>query len=155
MSKPRVHRSKKYKDWYRSLSEKDQGIVDTRVDTYVEHGELLKSKSLDPKFGLYEFKWDSGLSVYYAFFEDNEGRLMLLLLGRNKNSQASDIAEAKNIDTISFDTLLENGLASKNDRIKILGRGEIKTKISVTVHAFTATAKSAIESQGGSAITLS
>lgn len=64
------------------------------------------------------------------------------------------LAEAKNIDTISFDTLLENGLASKNDRIKILGRGEIKTKISVTVHAFTATAKSAIESQGGSAITL-
>ena len=65
------------------------------------------------------------------------------------------LAEAKNIDTISFDTLLENGLASKNDRIKILGRGEIKAKITVTVHAFTATAKSAIESQGGSASILS
>ena len=65
------------------------------------------------------------------------------------------LAETKNLDTISFSTLLENGLASKNDRIKILGRGEIKTKISVTVHAFTSTAKSAIESQGGSAITLS
>ena len=65
------------------------------------------------------------------------------------------LAETKNLDTISFSTLLENGLASKNDRIKILGRGEIKTKISVTVHAFTSAAKSAIESQGGSAITLS
>lgn len=107
MSKPRVHRSKKYKDWYRSLSEKDQGIVDTRVDTYVEHGELLKSKSLDPKFGLYEFKWDSGLRVYYAFFEDNEGRLMLLLLGGNKKSQASDITEAKNIVLKAVATIVE------------------------------------------------
>jgi large subunit ribosomal protein L15 len=65
------------------------------------------------------------------------------------------LAETKNLDSISFDTLQENGLASKNDRIKILGRGELKAKISVTVHAFTATAKSAIESQGGSASILS
>jgi putative addiction module killer protein len=97
LSKPRVHRSKIYKDWYKSLNDKDQGIVDSRVDTYIEYGDLLKSKLLDPKFGLYEFKWESGLRVYYAFIEDNEGRLMLLLLGGNKNSQASDINEAKNI----------------------------------------------------------
>ena len=97
MAKSRVHRSKKYKAWYKSLNSKDQGIVDTRVDTYVEKGLLLKSKSLDPNYGLYEFKWDSGLRVYYAFIEDGDGRLMLLLLGGNKNSQQSDITEAKNI----------------------------------------------------------
>jgi putative addiction module killer protein len=96
MAGPRVHRSKKYKIWYRALSAKDQGIVDTRVDTYIEKGLLLKSKSLDPQYGLYEFKWDSGLRVYYAFIEDSDGRLMLLLIGGNKNSQQRDITEAKN-----------------------------------------------------------
>ncbi len=95
--KPRVFRSKKYKSWYQSLSEKDQGIVDTRVGTYIERGLLLRSKILDPSYGLYEFKWVSGMRVYYAFIQDSEGRLMLLLLGGNKNSQQSDIAEAKNM----------------------------------------------------------
>jgi len=95
--KLRVHRSKKYKHWYQSLNKKDQGIVDTRIDTYIEHGKLVKSKPLDPKFGLYEFKWDSGLRVYFSVLEDKEGRLMLLLLGGNKNTQARDINEAKKI----------------------------------------------------------
>jgi large subunit ribosomal protein L15 len=45
--------------------------------------------------------------------------------------------------------LLENGLASKNSLIKIMGRGELKSKVNITVHAFTATAKAAIESKGG------
>ena len=97
MAELRVHRSKKYKTWYKSLNEKDQGIIDTRVDTYIEKGILLRSKSLDSNYGLYEFKWDSGLRVYYAFIEDSEGRLMLLLIGGNKNSQESVITEAKKI----------------------------------------------------------
>lgn len=107
MSKPRVHRSKKYKSWHNSLSEKDQGIVDTRVDTYIEHGKLIKSKSLDLNFGLYEFKWDSGLRVYFSFIEDSDGRLMLLLLGGNKNSQANDITEAKNIVSKAVTKIVE------------------------------------------------
>jgi len=56
--------------------------------------------------------------------------------------------------TITFDTLMENGLAGKNDLIKILGRGEVSAKLDVTAHAFTATAKAAIESKGGTATTL-
>lgn len=97
MAKPRVQRSKKYKAWYKSLTTKEKGIVDTRVDTYLEHGQLIKSKCLDASYALYEFKWDSGLRVYYSFIEDSNGQLMLLLIGGNKNSQHSDIAEAKNI----------------------------------------------------------
>ncbi len=64
------------------------------------------------------------------------------------------LAEAKKIDAITFDTLQENGLASKNDRIKILGRGELTAKLAITVHAYTAAAKTAIESLGGSATTI-
>jgi large subunit ribosomal protein L15 len=61
------------------------------------------------------------------------------------------LAETKNIDTIDQAVLIENGLASKNDLIKILGRGELKAKLNVTAHAFTKSAQKAIEDQGGTA----
>ncbi len=64
------------------------------------------------------------------------------------------LSEKINGGTITFDTLKDNGLAGKNDLIKILGRGEISAKLEVTAHAFTATAKAAIESKGGTATTL-
>ncbi|WP_397362062.1 50S ribosomal protein L15 [Olleya sp. R77988] len=57
-------------------------------------------------------------------------------------------------DTLDFDTLINLGLAGKNELVKILGRGELKTKLSVTAHKFTATAKAAIEAAGGEAVTL-
>ena len=38
---------------------------------------------------------------------------------------------------------------SKNELVKVLGRGELKTKINVTAHKFSSTAKVAIEGQGG------
>ena len=44
---------------------------------------------------------------------------------------------------------MENGLAGKNDLIKILGRGELKSKLEVTAHRFSASAKEAIEKNGG------
>lgn len=64
------------------------------------------------------------------------------------------LADKKNLAAITFETLQQNGLAGKHDLIKILGRGELKTKLDVTVHAFTGTAKSAIESLGGTATIL-
>ena len=57
-------------------------------------------------------------------------------------------------DTIDFTTFVENRLATKNELVKILGRGELKTKLKVTAHKFTATAKVAIEAAGGEAVTL-
>lgn len=47
--------------------------------------------------------------------------------------------------------LIDNGLVQKNDLVKILGRGELKSKLSVTADAFSSTAKEAIEKAGGSA----
>lgn len=64
------------------------------------------------------------------------------------------LVETKKVKSITIDVILENGLASKNDKIKILGRGELKAKLDVTVHAFSATAKTAIEAAGGTANTL-
>ena len=64
------------------------------------------------------------------------------------------LAETKNLQVIDLDILKENGLISKNDLVKILGRGELKAKLQVTAHAFTATAIKAIEANGGVATTI-
>lgn len=56
-----------------------------------------------------------------------------------------------NVTDITLEVLIQNGLASKNDIVKILGRGELKSKVNINVHAFTASAKKAIEDKGGNA----
>ena len=57
-------------------------------------------------------------------------------------------------DTVDFSVLVANRLCTKTELVKILGRGELKTKLKVSAHKFTATAKAAIEAAGGEAITL-
>ena len=57
-------------------------------------------------------------------------------------------------DTVDFAVLVDNRLATKNEQVKILGRGELKAKLKVTAHKFTATAKAAIEAAGGEAVSL-
>lgn len=56
--------------------------------------------------------------------------------------------------SINLQFLLEKGIVGKNDKVKVLGRGELKSKISVEAHAFSATAKEAIEKAGGTATTV-
>ena len=53
-------------------------------------------------------------------------------------------------DTIDVKVLIDNGVVGKKDLVKILGRGELSKKLIVTAHAFTASAKEAIEKNGGS-----
>jgi large subunit ribosomal protein L15 len=65
-----------------------------------------------------------------------------------------ELADKINASSITFETLQANGLSGKNDLIKILGRGELNAKLDVTVHAFTASAKQAIEAKGGTATIL-
>jgi large subunit ribosomal protein L15 len=64
------------------------------------------------------------------------------------------LAEKKEITVINPEVLAQSGFVSKKDRIKILGRGELKAKLEVTAHAFSATARKAIEEIGGVANTL-
>lgn len=59
------------------------------------------------------------------------------------------IHEKYNVDTIDMETLVANGIVKKTDKVKILGLGELKTKLTVSAHACSATAKTAIEAQGG------
>ncbi|MEI8202105.1 MAG: 50S ribosomal protein L15 [Bacteroidota bacterium] len=59
------------------------------------------------------------------------------------------LAEEKNITSIDVEILYKNGLSSKKDLVKILGRGELKTKLEIKAHAFSASARKAIEGLGG------
>jgi large subunit ribosomal protein L15 len=61
------------------------------------------------------------------------------------------IVEENKLDLIDPATLYTHGFCSRNELVKILGRGEIKVKIDVKAHAFSASAKSAIEAKGGTA----
>jgi len=61
------------------------------------------------------------------------------------------LADAHKVDAFDPEFMVNVGLASKHDLIKILGRGELSAKITVKAHAFSATAKAAIEEKGGTA----
>lgn len=64
------------------------------------------------------------------------------------------LVDKHNLTEVTFDTLVANGICSKKTLIKVMGRGELKGKLNVTAHAFTATAKAAIEAMGGTANTI-
>jgi large subunit ribosomal protein L15 len=59
------------------------------------------------------------------------------------------LAEKKKVTSIDLATLVEAGVASKNDKIKILGRGTLSTKLDVKAHAFSKSAKEVIEKLEG------
>ncbi len=59
------------------------------------------------------------------------------------------LASNKNITDINIETLIEAGFISKNNRVKILGKGELTKALNVTAHAFSQTAVAAIEAKGG------
>lgn len=64
------------------------------------------------------------------------------------------LAEKFNLTDIDFACLQSHGLVSKKDLVKILARGEVKAKLNVSAHAFSASAQKAIETAGGSIVKL-
>ncbi|MDT0650510.1 50S ribosomal protein L15 [Autumnicola edwardsiae] len=74
--------------------------------------------------------------------------------GVNLDTLQSLVDEGRINDTVNMDVLVDNGLAGKNELVKILGRGELKAKLKISVHKFTASAKEAIEAAGGEVVTL-
>ena len=64
------------------------------------------------------------------------------------------LVDAKNLSEVTKEVLVQNGLSSKNDLVKILGRGELKSAVSISANKFTKSAEEAISKAGGKAITL-
>ena len=61
-----------------------------------------------------------------------------------------ELAKTVGSSALSLQVMRDNGIVGKNDMVKVLGRGELKSKVSVEAHAFSATATKAIETAGGS-----
>jgi large subunit ribosomal protein L15 len=61
-----------------------------------------------------------------------------------------NLVEKKNITEFTPEVFQANGLASSNDKIKVLGRGELNAAVKITAHKFSSTAKANIEAKGGS-----
>ena len=55
---------------------------------------------------------------------------------------------------LSVQVLIDNGIVGKKDKVKILGRGELKSKVNVSAHAFSETATEAIQKVGGTVTTI-
>ena len=69
-------------------------------------------------------------------------------------SVLESLATKKNVTEITVDTMIEAGLVSKNDRVKILGNGTLSKALTVTAHAFSKSAAAAIEAQQGKVVKL-
>lgn len=64
------------------------------------------------------------------------------------------LADKLGQEAITLQIMSENGIVGKNDLVKILGRGELTAKVEVSAHAFSASAKEAIEKAGGKIVEL-
>ena len=64
--------------------------------------------------------------------------------------QIDQLVEKYGITDFTLENLYTNGLINQTDRVKVLGNGELKTKVTFKVNAVSGKAKEAIESAGGS-----
>lgn len=88
-----------------------------------------------PKFGFKNFNRKEYVGI-------NLGRLQEL------------VDNGKITDKVDLEILVQLNLVKKTDLVKILGGGELKSKLKISVHKFTASAKAAIEAAGGEVVTL-
>lgn len=66
-------------------------------------------------------------------------------------STIQELAEKLSLNVITIDILVERGLVSSSDRVKILAKGELNAKVDVTAHAFSKSAVEKIQAKEGSA----
>ena len=64
--------------------------------------------------------------------------------------QVEQLVTKYDLKEFSLDALYLNGLAGRTDRVKLLGNGELKSKLAFKVNAVSEKAKAAIEAAGGS-----
>jgi len=69
-------------------------------------------------------------------------------------STLQKMAEEKNISKIGVEELINAGFISSSQLVKILAKGELKSKVDVVAHAFSKAAEAAISALGGTATKL-
>ena len=65
-------------------------------------------------------------------------------------STLEELAAKKELNVINVETLIAAGFISSNDKVKILGNGNVTKALTVTAHAFSKSAEAAIAAAGGS-----
>ena len=123
--------------------------------------KLLEEVELKAYFNLKRLNIDetnSNLSLYFDqrsyYYKDPKLSITIF------NSISDDFSEQigsinkKIKDAMDFQAFVDNGLAKKNDLIKILATGKISVPLKISAHKFSAAAKLAIEKSGGEAIIL-
>ena len=65
-------------------------------------------------------------------------------------STLEELASKNNLTEVTFETLVQAGFVSNNDKVKILGNGAITRALAVKANAFSKTAEAAIVAAGGS-----
>lgn len=76
----------------------------------------------------------------------NPNRVAYTVLNLDRIQEVVDKYNTKNLD---LDMLIANGIVNKEDKVKVLGRGELNTAVTIAAHAASEGAKAAIEAKGG------
>lgn len=90
-----VLETEEYVLWFKDQTKKDQGQIQARIALIRIQGHFGKVKKLNAN--LAELKWKSGRRIYFTTFREDDGSVILLLLGGNKNGQDKDIRKAKSL----------------------------------------------------------
>lgn len=91
----RVVETEEFTFWLHEQTLKVQAQIQARIFRVMEYGHFGIAKKIDDH--LAELKWKNGLRVYFSVSLDPQGRVVVLLLGGNKNSQRADIVRAKSL----------------------------------------------------------
>lgn len=90
-----VVETEEYINWFERLNTKEQAQIHSRIANIRLHGHFGTAKKLDQS--LAELKWKNGRRIYFTLAQDEDGNIIVLLLGGNKNTQGKDIAKARKL----------------------------------------------------------
>jgi putative addiction module killer protein len=84
-----------FTQWLEQQTPRSRIQIEDRLSRIRDFGHFGKARDLGGK--LAELKWENGRRVYFAMTLDSEGRIVILILGGNKNGQSKDINQARKI----------------------------------------------------------
>ena len=90
----KIEKTELYQEWFNDQSPKFQAQVEKRLSNIQHEGHFGHAKQLTKN--LAEIKFNNGSRIYFTVKEDN-GKVVVLLLGGNKNGQNKDIKKAKSL----------------------------------------------------------
>ena len=83
-------------------------------------------------------------------YRNSDSRIQIgFLIDQLMSTPLQNIEAGKLKTTIKLNDLVVAGLVHKNDKVKLLGRGDLEQKFEIEVHAASDSAKEKVEKAGG------